>query len=69
MTSPMDPAISDVLSAQSQATHYAIAMKVAAKTQDAEKQEGEAAVQMIADAGKVMKQSIRTASGGVDTYA
>ena len=65
----MDPAITDLLSAQADSTRYQISMKVAVKAKSVEEEQGAAIVKMIADAGEGIKKSVRTPSGGLDTYA
>lgn len=63
----MDPIATDLMAAQSDSTRFAISMKVLAKAKSVQEQQGKAVVEMIAAAAETGK-SVRTQTGGVDTY-
>jgi hypothetical protein len=63
----MDSAVSSVLAAQHASTADAVSMTVLRKTMDAQQQEGDQMVALIAQAADIGKGS--SGPGGLDLYA
>ena len=64
----MDSITTDVSAAQNDSMRFAISMKVLAKAKSVEEAQGESVVKMIEAAADVGR-TVRTSTGGVDTYA
>ncbi len=63
----MDSITTDVMAAQNDSMRFSISMKVLAKAKSVQEQQGESVVKMIEAAADIGK-SVRTSTGGVDTY-